>query len=248
MCVVLHGAERVPLIEGMQTKARAIRAVRVARIVTQVQNRSPKGKTMTALVIKTDAPVVAGPRQGHWTLADWEALPNDGNRYEIIDRVLYMTTAPHSFHQWIILSLIQFVGLPAKERGLGYMFMAPIGVIMPGCDPVQPDMVFIRAANAGIIRNGRIYGVPDLIIEVLSPGTRAYDERVKLAAYAAAGVPEYAIVDPETRQVRRYLLEAPGRYAAPVVANATDQVAFACLPDIAFCVADLFTGAPDTTV
>lgn len=203
---------------------------------------------MTALVIKTDAPVVAGPRQGHWTLADWEALPNDGNRYEIIDRVLYMTTAPHSFHQWIILSLIQFVGLPAKERGLGYMFMAPIGVIMPGCDPVQPDMVFIRAANAGIIRNGRIYGVPDLIIEVLSPGTRAYDERVKLAAYAAAGVPEYAIVDPETRQVRRYLLEAPGRYAAPVVANATDQVAFACLPDIAFCVADLFTGAPDTTV
>lgn len=248
MCVVLHGAERVPLIEGMQTKARAIRAVRVARIVTQVQNRSPKGKTMTALVIKTDAPVVAGPRQGHWTLADWEALPNDGNRYEIIDRVLYMTTAPHSFHQWIILSLIQFVGLPAKERGLGYMFMAPIGVIMPGCDPVQPDMVFIRAANAGIIRNGRIYGVPDLIIEVLSPGTRAYDERVKLAAYAAAGVLEYAIVDPETRQVRRCLLEAPGRYAAPVVANATDQVAFACLPDIAFCVADLFTGAPDTTV
>lgn len=232
----------------MQTKARAIRAVRVARIVTQVQNRSPKGKTMTALVIKTDAPVVAGPRQGHWTLADWEALPNDGNRYEIIDGVLYMTTAPYSFHQWIILSLIQFVGLPAKERGLGYMFMAPIGVIMPGCDPVQPDMVFIRTANAGIIRNGRIYGVPDLIIEVLSPGTHAYDERVKLAAYAAAGVPEYAIVDPETRQARRYLLEAPGRYAAPVVANATDQVAFACLPDIAFCVADLFTGAPDTTV
>jgi Uncharacterized protein conserved in cyanobacteria, COG4636 len=203
---------------------------------------------MTALVIKTDSPVVAGPLQGHWTLADWEALPNDGNRYEIIDGVLYMTTAPHSFHQWIILSLIQFVGLPAKERGLGYMFMAPIGVIMPGCDPVQPDVIFIRAANAEIIRNGRIYGVPDLIIEVLSPGTRAYDERVKLAAYAAAGVPEYAMVDPETRQVRRHLLEAPGRYAAPVIADATDQVAFACLPDITFRVADLFAGAPDTTL
>jgi len=42
---------------------------------------------MTALVIKTDSPVVAGPLQGHWTLADWEALPNDGNRYEIIDGV-----------------------------------------------------------------------------------------------------------------------------------------------------------------
>ncbi|GIW00301.1 Uma2 family endonuclease [Roseiflexus sp.] len=203
---------------------------------------------MTALVIKTDSPVVAGPLQGHWTLADWEALPDDGNRYEIIDGVLYMTTAPHSFHQWIILSLIQFVGLPVRERGLGYMFMAPIGVIMPGFDPVQPDLIFIRAERADLFRNGRIYGVPDLIVEVLSPGTRAYDERVKLAAYAAAGVPEYAIVDPEAHQVRRYLLEAPGRYAPPQVAEATAQVAFACLPDIAFRVADLFAGAPDTTV
>lgn len=40
---------------------------------------------MTALVISTDAPAVAGPPQGHWTYADWEALPDDGNRYEIID-------------------------------------------------------------------------------------------------------------------------------------------------------------------
>ena len=128
------------------------------------------------------------------------------------------------------------------------MFMAPIGVIMHGCDPVQPDVIFIRTANTGIIRNVRIYGVPDLIIEVLSPGTRAYYERVKLAAYAAAGVPEYAMVDPETRQVRRHLLEAPGRYAAPVVADETDQIAFACLPDITFRVADLFAGAPDTTL
>lgn len=203
---------------------------------------------MTALVIKTDSPIVAGPLQGRWTLADWEALPDDGNRYEIIDGVLYVTTAPHSFHQWIILSLIQFVGLPVKEHGRGYVFMAPIGVIMPGCDPVQPDLIFIRAERATIIRNGRFYGVPDLIIEVLSPGTRAYDERVKLAAYAAAGVPEYAIVDPEARQVRRYLLEAPGRYATPSVSEATDQVAFACLSDIMFRVADLFAGAPDTTI
>ena len=203
---------------------------------------------MTALVIKTDSPVVAGPLQGHWTLADWEALPNDGNRYEIIDGVLYMTTAPHSFHQWIIRRLERFIGIPAEDAGLAYCFPAPVGVIMPGCDPVQPDYVVVLQSRTDLFRNGRIYGVPDLIIEVLSPGTRAYDERVKLAAYAAAGVPEYAMVDPETRQVRRHLLEAPGRYAAPVVADATDQIAFACLPDITFRVADLFARAPDTTL
>jgi hypothetical protein len=57
---------------------------------------------MTALVLPTDAPAVPGPPQGQWTYADWEELPDDGNRYEIIDGVLYMTTAPSSFHQWIV--------------------------------------------------------------------------------------------------------------------------------------------------
>ena len=53
---------------------------------------------MTALVLPTDAPAVPGPPQGQWTYVDWETLPDDGNRYEIIDGVLYMTTAPSSFH------------------------------------------------------------------------------------------------------------------------------------------------------
>ncbi len=52
---------------------------------------------MRTLVISTDAPTVPGPPQGHWTYADWEALPDDGNIYEIIDGVLYRTTAPGSF-------------------------------------------------------------------------------------------------------------------------------------------------------
>jgi hypothetical protein len=52
---------------------------------------------MVALIIPTDAPIIPGPPQGRWTYADWESLPDDGNRYEIIDGVLYMTTARASF-------------------------------------------------------------------------------------------------------------------------------------------------------
>ena len=73
---------------------------------------------MTSLVISTDAPVVAGPPQGHWTYADWETLPYDGNRYEIIDGVLYMTTAPSNFHQWIVKRLERYIGIPAEDQGL----------------------------------------------------------------------------------------------------------------------------------
>jgi Uma2 family endonuclease len=203
---------------------------------------------MPALVVTTDAPFIDGPPQGQWTYADWEALPDDGLRYEIINGVLYMTTAPKNFHQWIIRRLDRLVGIPAEDQGLGYVFTAPIGLLMPGCDPVQPDLLFVRAENAGIIREGRIRGVPDLLVEVLSPGTRSYDERVKLPAYAAAGVPEYAIVDPETRTISRYLLQAPGRYAAAIVNSGHENASFACLPTLPFRVSDLFAGAPDESL
>ena len=203
---------------------------------------------MTTLVISTDAPAVAGPPQGHWTYADWEQLPDDGKRYEIIDGALYMTTAPSSFHQWIVQELVEHIGIPAKNQGLAFTSPAPIGVIMPGCDPVQPDFVVVLASRASIIRDRRIMGVPDIIVEILSPGNTAYDQRVKLEAYARAGVPEYAIVDPATRTVRHYRLGAPGRYADPQIHGTADVMSFDCLPTIRVPVGELFAGAPDTTL
>ncbi len=203
---------------------------------------------MVSLIVPTDAPIIPGPPQGRWTYADWESLPDDGNRYEIIDGVLYMTTAPSYFHQWIIRRLDHFVGVPAEQQGLGYAATAPIGVIMPGCDPVQPDFVLVLAHHKEIIRERRIMGVPDLIVEVLSPGSVGYDERVKLNAYAHAGVPEYGIIDPEARTASLYELEPPGRYKSPRVFEEGQQFSFLCLPSIQVPVAELFAGAPDTTL
>ncbi len=203
---------------------------------------------MEILAIPTEGPLIPGPPHGQWTYADWEALPDDGNRYEIIEGALYVTTAPRSFHQWIVRRLERLLGIPAEDQGLAFAFAAPIGVLMPGCDPVQPDYVVILKANAGVFRNGRIVGIPDLLIEVLSPSTAAYDEHVKLTAYAGAGVPEYVIVDPRTRTLRHCRLDAPGRYSAPRVFRETETVFFDCLPQIGVPVGELFAGAPDTTL
>lgn len=204
---------------------------------------------MTALVIPTEAALlVSGPPQGHWTYADWEKLGDDGNRYEIIDGVLYMTTAPSFFHQWIIQRLFRFVGFPAEDQGLAVATAAPIGVFMPGCDPVQPDFLIVLTANAAIIHDRRIHGVPDAIVEVLSPGNAAYDEQVKLEAYERAGVPEYVNVDPRHRALRQYQLDQQGRYDQPRIVAEAELFAFACLPTISFRVGDLFAGAPDTTL
>ena len=203
---------------------------------------------MTALVLPTDAPAVPGPPQGHWTYANWEELPDDGNRYEIIDGVLYMTTAPSSFHQWIVNRLERHITIPAEDQGLAFGFPAPVGVIMPGCDPVQPDFVVVLTSRKSIFRQRRIRGVPDLVVEILSRGTKTYDQQVKLDAYARAGVPEYAIIDPSARTLSHFRLEAPGRYASPHVYGEAEVASFDCLPTISVPVGDLFAGAPDTTL
>ncbi len=200
---------------------------------------------MVTLAISTDAPLISGPPQGEWTRAEWERLPDDGAVYEIIGGFLYVSKSPSYFHQWIVFRLASKLGEPAVERGLAYPVLSPTGVFMPGCDPVQPDFALIAAANAGIIRERRVYGVPDLIVEILSPGSRDYDLKVKLRAYADASVPEYVIIDPETRTLALHSLIEPGRYAEPQIYRETDTVTFACLPGVALRVGVLFDGAPD---
>jgi len=203
---------------------------------------------MVALAIPTDAPLISGPPQGRWTYADWESLPDDDNRYEIIDGFLYRSTPPSYFHQWIIRWLDHSVGMPAEQQGLGFAATAPVGLLMPGGDPVQPDFVFVLKEHAEIINDRKIRGVPDVIVEVISPGSVAYDERVKLLAYAAAGVPEYGLIVPTERVVRLYKLDAPGRYAFPKTFTEGQSFSFGCLPELTVSVADLFAGSPDTTL
>jgi Uma2 family endonuclease len=203
---------------------------------------------MLTLAIPTDAPAVTGPPQGHWTYPDWERLPDDGHRYEVIGGVLYMSTAPSTFHQWIIMALARAIAIPAIDQGLAYILTAPIGLLMPGCDPVQPDLVVVRQARADLFRARRIRGVPDLIVEVFSPRNAAYDRQIKLAAYAAAGLPEYVIVDPATRTLTHCRRPAAGRYQAVATYGETASLAFDCLPTLPLTVGHLFAGAPDTTI
>jgi Uma2 family endonuclease len=184
-----------------------------------------------------------------WTYARWELLPDDGNRYEIIDGVLFMTTAPSNFHQWIIRRLDRFIGMPLEDRGEAYVFTAPIGLLMPFCDPVQPDFLLIRQANATIIRERRIFGVPDLIAEVVSPSNAEQDTKIKRSAYARAGVPEYWIIRPDVRNVLVCLRPDPdlADYTQTLLLAGNDQLK-PSLFTAQIEIEQLFAGAPDTTL
>ena len=184
-----------------------------------------------------------------WNRERWERLPADGNRYEVIDGVLYMTTAPSNFHQWIIRQAFLALFQQIDDRGVGITLWAPIGLFMPGCDPVQPDLFVVRAADLGIIREGRIHGVPALLVEVLSPSHPTYGSRTKREAYARAGVPEYWMVRPATRDVLVCAQPdaALGDYAQSQRVGEDADLISPTLP-IRAAVAEFFAGAPDSTL
>lgn len=124
--------------------------------------------------------------------------------------------------------------------------MAPIGVIMPGAEPVQPDFPLIRVERREIIdEDGRIRGVPDLIAEVLSPSNPDLDTVTKRAAYARAGVPEYGMLRPDTRDVMIcWSPDRPsGAYTEEAVVAAGSELVSPTLP-VRVPVASLFEHPP----
>jgi Uma2 family endonuclease len=184
-----------------------------------------------------------------WDRARWETLPDDGNRYEVIEGVLYMSTAPSFFHQWIIRQIFLTLYAQLDTAGVGLTIWSPLGVFMPGCDPVQPDLLVIRREDMSIIRDRRVEGVPALLIEILSPSNSSMDTDVKRKAYAQAGVPEYWIVRPARRDVLVYSEpDAPGGDFMHSQRVAPDGELVSPTLPIRTAVAAFFADAPDTTL
>lgn len=159
--------------------------------------------TAGANMLQAVAPAddLAGPRQGRFTYADYAALPQNGHRYEVVDGVLFMAPAPSTDHQGASSRFVYYLMTHVEIAGLGRVFHAPVDVELSPAMVVQPDVVVVLSANAGIITPSRIVGAPDLVIEIASPATAGYDRRTKQDAYAAAGVREYWIADPSAQTV-----------------------------------------------
>ena len=136
---------------------------------------------------------------GHFklTIDEYAELPNDGKRYQLLDGDLDVTPAPSPFHQTVSRRL-QFILMQAlEETGEGAVFNAPIDVVLDRTSVVQPDLVFIRREQFHIVGEKNIQGVPDLVVEILSPSSRRTDALLKSRLYASFAIPSYWIVDPD---------------------------------------------------
>jgi Uma2 family endonuclease len=114
-----------------------------------------------------------------------------------------------------------------RKHHLGRLFIAPVDVVLDDENTVQPDLVFVASANAGILRPRAIFGTPDLLIELVAPSSLQRDRYLKKDLYARFGVKEYWIGDPANASMEIFALHK-GRYkplcAAEEKGKLTSQV------------------------
>ena len=156
---------------------------------------------------------------GTWTYEDLFSLPDDGQRYEIIQGELYEMPSHGSAHAFVIAAFIRLL-IPLVEDLGGRWCTAPIDVFFAGANPVQPDILAIVPGGPAEIVPRGIEGAPDLVIEVLSPSNRGRDLLTKRSLYARAGVREYWLVDPDGRTIEILTLDRDAFH--PAVAASSD--------------------------
>ncbi len=173
-----------------------------------MKGRAAMTTTSNRQTVVTPADNVSGPKQGHWAYNSYATLPDDGQRYEIIDRVLYnMAPAPTVSHQDAAGWLFYYLTVHVRIAGLGHVYMGPTDVELASDSVVQPDVFVLLNKSSAKITESRIIGAPDLAIEVASPSTAIHDKHRKYVAYAHARVKEYWIVDSKAHTVELLKLE-----------------------------------------
>lgn len=163
-----------------------------------------------------------------WTYEDYLGLDDDA-RFEIINGRACMSPSPELFHQEWVGDLFIIIRQHVKAYKLGKVFVAPVDVVLDHENVVQPDLVFVSASNSGLLERRGIMGAPDLVVEVISPGSLRRDRYEKRDLYARFGIKEYWLADVANRSVEVLTLQKDG-YQLSSCATGTGKIHSTVLP------------------
>jgi len=159
------------------------------------------------------------PRK-EYTFEDWENLPDDGKKYELIDGDLYMMAQPSIIHQEAAVDITAQLRTYLRGKQCRVIAEPSVRIKKRGkYNAFIPDIAMV--CDTKKIKQNYIDGPPDLIVEVLSPSTAIMDKLPKLNAYKDAGVREYWIVDPVYKTIDSYCWE---KSLAPVAYGPKDKL------------------------
>lgn len=188
------------------------------------------------MMVRSDAAM--GQANIRFNYQDYLQLPED-KRYEILDGELCVVPAPNTKHQRISRRLEGALDRHVADRDLGEIFDAPYDVLLSDENVVQPDILFIRKERIAIIEEANLRGAPDLVIEILSPGSRQKDLAIKRKIYASFGVQEYWIVDPDAATVEVLIWKEAG-YISAGTYRPSDTLSSPLLPDLSLPLRNIF--------
>ncbi len=130
----------------------------------------------------------------------WKSLP-EGTLCQLINDKLIMSPAPAILHQQILNEINIGISFFLRKNPFGKILIAPVDIHFSKQNILQPDLLFVKNENLEIIKPKGVFGSPDIIIEILSPSTSQLDFEEKKLVYERFGVPEYFIVDPNSKFV-----------------------------------------------
>ena len=173
-----------------------------------------------------------------FTHADLLVMQNDGKQRQIVDGELFVTPSPKFTHQHILSRINAAFIHYLEAHPIGYALFAPLDVILSEIDVLEPDLLLVLNEHRNILQDW-VRGAPDLVVEILSPGTVRIDRGPKLRAYARFGVPECWLVDPEEKCVEVYRTAGP-TYALHEAFTESRSLTSAMLPGFSLAVAEIF--------
>jgi Uma2 family endonuclease len=181
-------------------------------------------------------------RDRRWTFDETLAeLPESNQPTELWDGELIMSPSPSFFHQDIVAHFYKLLDAWVRERRLAKTAISPLDMVLTQRDVTQPDVMFISNDRLGILTD-RVRGAADLVVEVISLGSRRRDRIDKRDLYEQHGVKEYWIIDPEARTVEVLSLES-GAYKLAGRWKPSETAPSALLPGFAVSVDKLFADA-----
>ncbi len=183
----------------------------------------------------------------HPPLVGWDefVLLDEDDTRELIDGVLVELEANTLPHEHAVMEVAAALHAWAKAGDQGMVLASGYKVRISDRRGVQPDVQFISKERRGLLdTKGLTRGAPDLVVEVISASSRRYDRVVKFGWYAAAGVGEYWIVDPEARTLERLVLGLDGRYATAAKLGGGDVFEPESFPGLSIALSDVWVDAP----
>ncbi len=179
------------------------------------------------------------PRRRVYTYQDYLALPDDGRRYEIIKGEIYMSPAPNLEHQRVSGNLFGTIWTYLQTHPVGEVYSAPADVILSDIDVLQPDLIFISKENFDCLTRAHVQGAPDLVVEVLSPGTEKRDRTLKLQKYSEFGAQEYWMANEEKATVEIWRRQG-GKLAFHALLDRTQILTTPLLPGLEISLEKIF--------